>query len=82
MSSRDEQHITWPIFTEGVLTHFGPTSEDYFIQLVQLKKPGSLLEYQVEFESTSYILIYILQDRLVSTFVEGLNDELHIDVQS
>lgn len=66
------------MFMEGLLTHLGLTSlEEYFMELKNLRKNGSLQEYQVEFEQISSRITDIWLVHLL----EPLND-LSINFQS
>ena len=43
--------ITWSIFTEELITHYEDTkSHTFFIQLINLKQKGSVVEHNEDFQ--------------------------------
>ncbi|KAF8397183.1 hypothetical protein HHK36_016090 [Tetracentron sinense] len=75
--------VPWRLFTESLISRFGPTKyDDFSIALKNLKQTGPLREYQMEFERLTSRLTNIPSENLLSFFIGGLRDDVQLDVQS
>ncbi|KAL5739171.1 hypothetical protein ACOSQ2_028351 [Xanthoceras sorbifolium] len=73
--------LTWDEFTKVVHLQFGPTDyENPSEALSRLKQMTTIQSYQEAFEKLSYKVDNLPKNFLIGCFIEGLRDDIRLDV--
>jgi hypothetical protein len=73
--------VTWTIFMEEMITHYEDTRRNtFFIQLINLKKKGSVVEHIEKFQILNIKVTYILDEHLIDLFIGTLKDKIQHEV--
>lgn len=74
--------LRWDEFTKAVLLRFGPTYyEDPSEALTRRKQNSTVATYQEAFERLSHRVDGLPENFLIGCFVEGLRDDIRLDVK-
>ena len=78
---KNESIISWSIFTEELISHYGDiNSNTFFSQLVNLKQKGPVTEHIKQFQHLSIKVKNILEDNLLDLFIGTLKDIIQHEV--
>ena len=80
---KKESIISWSIFTEELITHYGDINRNtLFSQLINVKLKGPIIEHIKQFQKLSLRVKNILegncQDLFMGTLKENIQHEIHI----
>lgn len=74
---RCHHHITWDLFTQGLLSRYGPNSyEDAMGNLTKLRQTTTVRAYQEQFEILANKTQNLPKTFFISCFISGLKDEI------
>jgi len=75
------QFPTWDVFTQALLTRFGPAYDDPMESLVKLRHSTTVAAYTAQFESLSNRLRGLSDQYRLSCFLSGLKDEIRLPLR-
>jgi hypothetical protein len=68
-------------FTEEMIAHYEDIrSNTFFIQLINLKKKGSVVEHIENFQILNIKVVYIPDDNLIDVFIGTLKDNIQHEI--
>ena len=74
--------LAWTIFTEKMIAHYEDTrSNTFFIQLINIKQNGSIIEHIENFQRLNIKVTYILDEHLIDVFIGTLKDNIQHEVR-
>jgi hypothetical protein len=74
--------VTWTIFMEEMIEHYEDTrSNNFFIQLINLKQKGSVTEHIENFQRLNIKVTDISYDHLIDVFIGTLKDNIQHEVR-
>ena len=78
---KNESIISWSIFTEELIAHYGDINNNtFFSQLVNLKQKGSVTDHIKQFQQLSLRVKNILEDNLLDVFIGTLKYNIQHEV--
>lgn len=73
----NQQLTTWPAFTQALEMRFGPSSYgNHQASLFKLRQAGSVMEYQLQFDTISNRIVGLNFESLLNCFLSGLKDDI------
>ena len=74
--------ISWLVFTEELIAyHDDVKSNSFFIQLINLKQKGLVIEHIQQFQKLSLRVDGIPDDKLLDLFIGTLKDNIQLEVR-
>jgi hypothetical protein len=69
--------VTWTVFTEEMIAHYEDTRRNtFFIQLINIKKKGSVVEHIENFQRLNIKVTNILDEHSIDVFIGTLKDNI------
>ena len=73
--------FTWSIFTKEMIAHYeDKNSNTFFIELINLKQKGSIVEHIEDFQKLNIRVIDIPKEHRIDVFIRTLKDNIIHDV--